>query len=79
MHSNGGFYLESSMEHYRADKCYDRVTKAVRISDMVASQDNQIIEPRVTHADLLIKAIVDLSDRLKGMSNARNQANLKDL
>ena len=28
MHSNDGFYLESSMDHYRADKCFDRKTKS---------------------------------------------------
>ena len=79
MHSNDGFYLKSSMEHYRADKCYDRVTKAVRISDTVAFQDDRITKPRITHADLLVKAIADLSNYLRGMSNVRNEANLEDL
>ena len=38
MHSNDGFYLESSMDHYRADKCFDRKTKAVRVSNTVPSK-----------------------------------------
>ena len=79
MHSNDGFYLESSLDHYRADKCFDKVTKAVRISDTVAFQDDRITKPRLTHADLLVKAVSDLSNHLKGMSNARNKANLNDL
>ena len=79
MHSNDGFYLESSMDHYRADKCFDRKTKAVGVSDTVAFQDDRITKPRLTHADLLVKAVGDLSNRLKGFSNARNEANLNDL
>ena len=45
----------------------------------MAFQDNRITKPRLTHADLLVKAVGDLSNRLKGMNNARNEANLNDL
>ena len=32
-----------------------------------------------SHVDLIVKAVRDLSNHLKAMSNARNEANLNDL
>ena len=79
MHANKGWYLELSQEHYRADKCFDNVTKATRISNTVVCLDGSITKPSLTYGDLLGKAVNDLSSRLEGMSNAHNEANLRDL
>ena len=81
MHANKGWYLESTRENYQADKCFDNVTNATRISDTVVCLDGSIIKPTLTHGDFLGKAVGDLSNRLEleVMSNARDKTNLRDI
>lgn len=73
MHANKGWYLESSQEHTQVDMFFDNVTKATRTSDTAACLDRNITNPTLTHADLIGKAVGDFSNRLKGMSNTRNE------
>lgn len=79
MHTNEGWYLEFPPEHYRADKCFDNVTKATRISDTDTCLNENITNLRLTHVDLLGKAVGDLSNRLNGLSNVQKEASFRDL
>ena len=69
--SLSGWYVGTSMEHYRCHKIFCKKTRAERISDTVTFQHRYITQPTVTAEDQLIKAIEDLSSALRRRVNSQ--------
>jgi hypothetical protein len=75
-HTTDGWYLETSKEHYRRHKVHVKRTKSKRVTDTVFFKHGYITQPNVTSADILIKAIDDLSATLK---HQRNTEGIKEM
>jgi hypothetical protein len=65
-HSSDGWYLTTSPDHYRCHFIFVKATRAKRISDTVYFKHKQITQPTLSTEDLVIKAIQDLSNAIKG-------------
>ena len=65
-HSSNGWYLTTSPDHYRCHNIFVKATRAKRISDTVYFKHTHITQPTLTTEDLVIKAIQDLSNAIKG-------------
>ena len=70
-HTTDGWYLETSKEHYRCHKVHVKRTNSERITDTVFFKHRYITQPSVTSADILTKAIDDLSAALKQQRNTK--------
>ncbi len=68
-HSTDGWYIGTSMEHYRCHRIYVKKTRSERISDTVFFKHKYITQPTVTPADIIVKALDDLTQALKGRRN----------
>ena len=55
-HSCDGWYMGASEEHYRCDKIFVKVTRAIWVTDMVFFKHQYITQPKVTQADAIINA-----------------------
>jgi hypothetical protein len=64
-----GWYLQTSPEHYRCHIIHVKQTKSERVSDTVFFQTKYIIHPTLTPADIITKALNDLTNALKEKSN----------
>jgi hypothetical protein len=64
-HSIDGWYIGTSLEHYRAHKIRTKETKAARISDTVYIKHKYLTEPTVTPADAVVAAAQKLTQALK--------------
>ena len=65
-HSSDGWYLTTSPDHYRCHVIFVKATRAKRISDTVYFKHKHITQPTLTTEDLVVKAIQDLSNAIKG-------------
>ncbi len=65
-HSLDGWYLRTSLDHYRSYCIFVKRTNNERISNSVNFKHQYLTQPKVTPADVAIKAIKDLTDALKG-------------
>ena len=70
-HSVYIWYLYMSPEHYRAHVCRVKNTNADQLLDTVVFKQKNITKPKITHADRLVKAIRNLKQSAKGMSNGK--------
>jgi hypothetical protein len=68
-HTTDGWYLETSKEHYRCHKVHVKRTNSKRVTDKVFFKHQYITQPSVTSADILTKAIDDLTAALKHQRN----------
>jgi hypothetical protein len=66
-----GWYLRTSSEHYRWHQIYVKKMKSERISDTVFFKHRYVTQPIVTPADLIVKALGDLTQALKGRRNMK--------
>ena len=64
-----GWYLQTSPEHYRCHVIYVKQTKSERVSDTVFFKTKYITEPTLTPADVITKALNDLTQALKEKTN----------
>ena len=64
-----GWYLQTSPEHYRCHVIYVKQTKSERVSDTVFFKTKYITEPTLTPADVITKALNDLTQALRGKTN----------
>ena len=64
-----GLYLQTSQEHYRCYVIYAKQTRSKRVSDTVFFKTKYIMQPTLTQADVISKALNDLTQALKGKSN----------
>jgi hypothetical protein len=65
----GGWYLGTSLKHYRCHIIHVKKTKSERISDTVFFKHKYITQPTLTPVDTVVKAIDDLTHALKGTRN----------
>jgi hypothetical protein len=64
-----GWYLQTSPDHYRCHVIYVKQTKSKRVSDTVFFKTKYITEPTLTPADVITKALNDLTQALNGKTN----------
>jgi hypothetical protein len=64
-HSVDGWYVGTSLEHYRAHKIRHKATKAERVSDTVFIKHKYLTNPAVTPADAVIAAAQQLTQALR--------------
>ncbi len=74
-----GWYIQTSPEHYRCHKIYTKKTRSMRISDMVWLKHKYITQPTVTPADMISKALTDLTQALKGKTNLEGLNQIESL
>jgi hypothetical protein len=73
------WYLQTSPEHYQCHQIYVKKTKSERISDTVFFKHIYLTQPTVTPADLIVKALGDLIQALKGSRNIKGIEQIKAL
>jgi hypothetical protein len=64
-----GWYLQTSLEHYRCHKIHVKKTNSERVSDSVFFKHKNITQPTLSMVDLLKKDINNLVHALKGRRN----------
>ena len=70
-HAVYSWYLYISPEHYRAHVCRVKNTNADQLLDTVVFKQKNITKPKITHTDRLVKAIRNLKQSAKWMSNGK--------
>ena len=78
-HSVDGWYLNTSPEHYRTQKCHIKNTNSERFSDTVEFQHKRITNPNVTPADKIMSAISSCIASIPGMSDFKTNNDLQQL
>jgi hypothetical protein len=74
-----GWYLQTSPEHYQCHVIYVKQTKSERVSDTVFFKTKYITEPTMTPADIITKALNDLTQALKVKNNVKGLDQIKAL
>jgi hypothetical protein len=74
-----GWYLQTSPEHYRCHVIYVKQTKSERVSDTVFFKTKYITQPTLTRADIVTKALNELTQALKGKNNEKGLAQIEAL
>ena len=74
-----GWYLQTSMEHYRCHRIYIKKTRNERISNTVTFKHRYITQPQVTPVDVAIQAIKDLAKTLKPTKEKQHEDELDAL
>ena len=74
-----GWYLQTSPEHYRCHVIYVKQTKSERVSDTVFFKTKYITQPTLTRADIVSKALNDLTQAIKGKSNEKGLEQIEAL
>jgi hypothetical protein len=64
-----GWYLQTSPDHYRCHVIYVKQTRSERVSDTVYFKTKYLTQPTLTPADIITKALQDLTQALKGKHN----------
>ncbi len=64
-----GWYLQTSPEHYRCHVIHIKQTKSERVLDTIFFKTKYITQPTLTPADIITKALNDLTKALKGKNN----------
>jgi hypothetical protein len=77
--SINGWYLQTSPEHYQCHVIYVKQTKSKQVSDTVFFKTKYITQPTMMPADVITKAINDLTQALKGKSNAKGLEQIEAL
>lgn len=75
--ASDGWYLTTSPDHYRCHWIFVKATRAKRISDTVFFKHKHITQPTVSAEDLVIKAVQDLTNVIKGSSNSKDDAQIE--
>ena len=66
-HSEDGFYLRTSPEHYRTHVIFVKKTRAKRLADTVFFKHKYITQPTVTPADAIVNAYTKLTQAIRGI------------
>jgi hypothetical protein len=74
-----GWYLQTSPEHYQCHVIHVKQTKSERVSDTVFFKTKYITQPTMTQADVISKALIDLTQALKGKSNQKGLEQIEAL
>jgi hypothetical protein len=78
-HSEDGFYLKTSAEHYRTHIIFFKKTQAKRLADTVFFKHKHITQPTVTPADTVVNAFTKLRDAIQGIQHSNNDAHFEAL
>ena len=78
-HSEDGFYLKTSEEHYRTHVVFCKKTRAKRLADTVFFKHKYITQPTVTPADAIVNALTKLQDAIRGIQHSKNDAHFEAL
>ena len=65
-HSKDGWYIGTSLDHYRSYDVWIKETRAVQNSDTVFFKHHYITKPTITKADIVANAANNLIDAIKG-------------
>ena len=78
-HAVYSWYLYMSPEHYLTHVCRVKKTNAKQVSDTVVFQHKNTTNPIIMHADWFFKAIHNLKESAKEMSNGKGYKSMQDL
>ena len=78
-HSEDGFYLKTSAEHYTTHIIFCNKTGAKRLADTVFFKHKHITQPTVTPADSIVNAFTKLWDTIQGIQHSKDDAHFKAL
>ncbi len=79
-HFVDGWYLSTSLEHYRTHNCPIKHTKSERLSNTVQFQRKRITNPSITHTNKVMHALADSVKAIQGMTGKdRHSLATKDL
>jgi len=66
-HSEDGFYLKMSEEHYRTHVIFAKKTRAKRLADTVFFKHKYITQPTITPANAIVNAYNKLRQAIQGL------------
>ena len=79
-HLVDGWYLFTSLKHYRTHNCHVKHTKRERLSDTVQFQHKHITNPSITQVDKVMSTLADWVKAIQGITGRdRNSLVTKDL
>jgi hypothetical protein len=78
-HSEDGFYLRTSEEHYRMYVIFVKKSKAKRLSDTVFFKHHYITQPTVTPADAIVNAYHKLWQAIQGIQHSKEDTHMEAL
>ncbi len=78
-HSEDGFYLKTSVEHYRTHIIFCKKTRAKQLADTVFFKHKHITQPTVTPADAIVNAFTKLRDAIQGIQHSKDDAHFEAL
>ncbi len=70
-HSEDGFYLKTSAEHYRTHVVFCKKTRAKQLADTVFFKHKHITQPTVTPADAIVNAFNKLQEAIHGTQQSK--------
>jgi hypothetical protein len=73
-HSEDGFYLKTSEEHYRTHIIFVKKTRAKRLADTVFFKHKYITQPTITPADAIVNAFNKLRQTIQGIQHSKEDA-----
>jgi hypothetical protein len=73
-HSEDGFYLKTSEEHYRTHVIFVKKTRAKRLADTVFFKHKYITQPTITPADAIVNAFNKLRQAIQGIQHSKEDA-----
>ena len=56
-----------------------KATRSKRLTDTMELQHKSITNPTVTHADMVMKDILDCAEAIKGVTTGKSSSKLRDL
>ena len=74
-----GWYLQTLPERYQCHIIYVKQTKSKRVSDTVFFKTKFITQPTMTPADVITKALNDLTQALQGKKNHKGLEQIEAL
>ncbi len=77
--SISGYYLGTSMEHYRCHKIFCKATRSERVSDTVFFRHQYITQPSLSPEDHIVKAVGDLASALRKRVNKQGKEEMSIL
>ena len=78
-HSVDGWYLGTSVKHYRCHRIWNVETKAERISNTAFFKHKYITQPSLTPVDIMTKAILDLRHAIQQSKDEKGDINFEAL
>jgi len=73
-HSEDGFYLKTSEEHYRTHVIFAKKTQTKRLTDTVFFKNKYITQPTITQADAIVNAYNKLRHAIQGLQHSKDDA-----